>query len=159
MVAEAGTAAKLISIIPGASSQLKVHILAALAAFVDVPLLGNLTPADIDTVISFLSFYLSSDNEDNCKKAASILYMIASTHRANNAFSTLVSNLSLGRSLRCQLAVIKQTMYCLKDDPELLTDDLLVRLFDILSQTTDTTTTICATSQGLAEYLDDGGFP
>jgi hypothetical protein len=131
IMAKAGTATKLISIIPSASPQLKPYILAALDAIIDESLLRGLEAANINVLTHFLSLSLSSNDKASNKKAASLLCMIS---------GVLSSNLSSELPLDSQLPAFKATISCLNRNPQLITYDVLVRFFDILSPAAPTQT-------------------
>jgi hypothetical protein len=76
MVTEAGTAQKLLSIIPKAPMELKICILAALDAIIDKSFLRNPGSTHIDVLMNFLSLSLNPINKAYCKKAASMLCAI-----------------------------------------------------------------------------------
>jgi len=126
MVAGVGTATKLISIIDSASPQLKVHILAALDAFID-------ESAGIDILTHFLLLSLSSNNIITYKKAVSMLGIIASATGGNRALVALLSGISLDLHPRFQRVALKEIMSCLNRDPQVVTDNALVLLFNLLS--------------------------
>jgi hypothetical protein len=131
IMAKAGTATKLISIIPSASPQLKPYILTALDAIIDESLLRGLEAANINVLTHFLSLSLSSNNKASNKKAASLLCMIS---------GVLSSNLSSELPLDSQLPAFKATISCLNRNPQLITYDVLVWFFDILSPAAPTQT-------------------
>lgn len=124
MVAEAGIATKLVSIIDSASPLLKVHILAALDAVVN-------ESADINVLTHFLSLSLSSNDVVTYKKAVSMLGIIASAEGGNRAFVALLSGVSLKLHPRFQRIALKEIMSCLNRNPQLVTDNALISLFDL----------------------------
>jgi hypothetical protein len=140
MVAEAGTATKLLSIIPSASPRLKVHIITALDAVADEWFWCGLKSADIDVLTHFLSLSLFSNDEVTCKKAASMLCMMASAEGGNRAFVALSSSLSLQLPPHSQLAALEAIISYLNRHPQLITDNMLLPFFNILSPVAPTQT-------------------
>jgi hypothetical protein len=140
MVWEAGIASKLIHIIPSASPQLQVHLLAALRTVIDESFQLELEPADIDALTNFLSQLLSSNDEVICMQAVSMLRIVALANRGNHAFVVLLSSLSLELRPNCQLPVVEAIISRLIRDPQLITDNVLFPLFNVLSPVAPTQT-------------------
>lgn len=132
-IAAGGAAAKIISIIPDASPRLKEHIFAALDVIIDASVVRGLEEASIHTVTHFLSSYLFLDDTTACKKALSMLCIINTAEACSAAFVSLSSSLSLELPPHSQFPVLKAIISCVNQKPLLITDEVLARLFDILS--------------------------